>query len=203
MKSNSLRRALLQQCTRVPRHRLIPPQNLSFHSSPFAIFDEFNRVVDEAFGNRASLARWVGEEHRPRIISQPRLDLRENPDNTITAIFELPGLRKEDVSIELHDGLLTIRGEHSSASSASDVAEKNRTSQSSTTPSSSTEATQESGNARTPTYIVRERQYGGFSRSIHIPKGTDPKSIKASVENGILTVTFPRAKSEAKRIEVS
>lgn len=99
---------------------------------------------------------------------------------------------------------MTIRGEYSSTSGAPDATEWDGTSQSPTLPSS-TEVAQESGNTRAPTYIVRERHHGGFSRSIPVPEGTNPDSIKASVENGVLTVTFPKAKGEEapKRIEVS
>ena len=148
---------------------------------------------------------FTGNVDKLRIYAVPdRLDLRENPDNTITAVFELPGLRKEDVSIELHGKFLTIRGGRSLNSDTSDAAAQDGTSQS-PTESLSAGATQASGNTRGPTYIVQERHYGSFSRSIPVPEGTDPGSVKASVEDGILTVTFPKAKPEdaPKRIEVS
>lgn len=60
----------------------------------------------------------------------------------MTATFELPGLKKEDVNIEVLDGVLTVSGESKQ--------ESNR---------------EESG------YSVRERSFGKFSRSLQLPKG--------------------------------
>ena len=118
-----------------------------------------------------------------------RLDLHEDKDkNLVTATFELPGLAKENVNIDLTDNVLTISGE-STISSERD----------------------EKG------YAVRERRYGKFSRSLPVPQGIkvspvgfpipcgnrliltnaeQPEDIKASMENGVLTVTFPRTTPE-------
>ena len=72
-----------------------------------------------------------------------RLDLHEDKDkNLVTATFELPGLAKENVNIDLTDNVLTISGE-STISSERD----------------------EKG------YAVRERRYGKFSRSLPVPQG--------------------------------
>lgn len=71
------------------------------------------------------------------------MDVHEDAEkNTVTATFELPGLKKEDVRIEAQNDVLTISGE-SKISSERD----------------------EDG------YAVRERRYGKFSRSIPLPKG--------------------------------
>ncbi len=71
------------------------------------------------------------------------MDVHEdNIQNTVTATFELPGLKKENVSIDVHNNLLTISGESKI----------------------STEH-EESG------YAVRERRFGKFSRSVPLPDG--------------------------------
>jgi HSP20 family protein len=73
-----------------------------------------------------------------------RMDLRENADgNTVTATFDLPGLKKEDVQIDIHNGLLTVSGEL--GGSTSEKAEGG--------------------------YAVRERRCGKFSRSLRLPQG--------------------------------
>jgi HSP20 family protein len=73
------------------------------------------------------------------------MDLKENSDGrTVSAIFELPGLRKEDVSIDVHNSLLTVSGE----SGGSTVTEE-----------------EERG------YVVRERRAGKFSRTVRLPQG--------------------------------
>jgi len=71
------------------------------------------------------------------------MDLHENNEaNTVTATFELPGLKSHDVAIEVHQGRLTVSGE-----------------------SSKTESREENG------YAVRERRHGKFSRTIRLPVG--------------------------------
>lgn len=106
-----------------------------------------------------------------------RLDLHEGPDNTVVASFELPGLKKEDVSIELHNNQLTISGEAKATSSTS----------------SSEGAQGESPSAK---YFVRERRFGSFSRTVQLPEGTQPESVKATVADGVLTVTYPKSTPE-------
>ena len=71
------------------------------------------------------------------------MDLHEDAQhNLVTATFELPGLNKENVSIDVHNGVLTVLGESK--------AEENRN---------------EDG------YAVRERRFGKFSRSLPLPQG--------------------------------
>ena len=71
------------------------------------------------------------------------MDVHEDAKSkTVTATFELPGLKKEDVNIDVHNNVLTISGE-SKISSERD----------------------ENG------YAVRERRYGRFERSIPLPEG--------------------------------
>lgn len=71
------------------------------------------------------------------------MDLHENADNnTVTATFELPGMKKEDVRIDVHNGHLSISGE-----TAADSEKK------------------EEG------YAVRERRFGKFARTLKLPQG--------------------------------
>ncbi|KAK0470271.1 HSP20-like chaperone [Desarmillaria tabescens] len=105
-----------------------------------------------------------------------RMDLHEDSaKNIVTATFELPGLKKEDVQIDVHDGRLTISGE----SKISLEHEENG-------------------------YAVRERKFGKFSRTLRLPQGVK-EEIKASLDNGVLTVTFPKASPETapKKITIS
>ncbi|KAH6910299.1 small heat shock protein [Coprinopsis sp. MPI-PUGE-AT-0042] len=135
-------------------------------------FYDFDRLLDEAFS-----------APRPRPINQggqiqrrneagdgavrhfkPSMDLHEdNEKNIVTATFELPGLKKEDVSIDLHNGRLTVSAESKQSS------EHN-----------------ENG------YAVRERKYGKFSRTLQLPSGLQEDDIKAAMDNGVLSITFPK-----------
>ena len=97
-------------------------------------------------------------------------------NNLITATFELPGLKKEDVTIDLQNNRLVVSGE-----------------------ANFSEQKEENG------YVVKERRSGKFSRAVPIPKGTKPEDIKASMEHGVLTVTYPKSSPEeqARRITIS
>ncbi|TFK69561.1 HSP20-like chaperone [Pluteus cervinus] len=96
------------------------------------------------------------------------MDLHENTEsNLVTATFELPGLKKEDVQIDVHNGRLSVSAESKISSEH-----------------------EEKG------YAVRERRYGKVSRTLQLPQGVKDEEIKASMENGVLTVTFPKSAPE-------
>src|SRR5436305_12109332 len=93
----------------------------------------------------------------------PALDLYQNSDNVV-AVVELPGMRREDIEISLHDGTLTISGERKRESSSnSDEAERT------------------------------ERYIGTFRRTIALPTRVDANKVSAKYRDGILTVTLPKA----------
>ena len=104
----------------------------------------------------------------------PALDLYQSNDNLI-AVVELPGMRKEDIEISLHDGTLTISGEHKRESSSNgEKAERT------------------------------ERYVGTFRRSIALPTRVDANKVSATYRDGILTVTLPKAEEvKPKQIQVS
>jgi HSP20 family protein len=104
----------------------------------------------------------------------PALDLYENKDNLVVTA-ELPGLKKEDIDISLHEDNLVIAGERK-------------------------EETQYSENETQRA----ERFYGRFQRTIALPKKVDVGAIKAAYKDGILTVTLPKApEAKPRQIEVS
>ena len=77
------------------------------------------------------------------------MDLHENADsNTVTATFELPGLSKENIQIDIHNDRLNISGESQISSEH-----------------------EESG------YAVRERRYGKFARTLQLPRGVMVRKI--------------------------
>ena len=103
----------------------------------------------------------------------PALDLYQNNDNLI-AVVELPGMRKEDIEISLHDGMLTIGGERKSETREGDKAERT------------------------------ERYIGKFRRSITLPTRVDANKVRATYKDGILTITLPKAEeAKPKQIQVN
>jgi len=102
---------------------------------------------------------------------RPKMDLHENHQtNTVTATFELPGMKKKDIHISLRDGRLIVSGESRL----------------------STEHEQDG-------YTLRERQFGKFVRTLHVPKDAKEENVTASMEDGVLTVTFPKSTPEGVR----
>ena len=103
----------------------------------------------------------------------PALDLYQSADNLI-AVIELPGMRKEEIEISLHDGTLTISGERKRGSNNGEKSERT------------------------------ERYVGTFRRSITLPARVDASKVTATYRDGILTVTLPKAEeAKPKQIQVS
>jgi HSP20 family protein len=128
--------------------------------------DELNSLFDLPF---------LSNFNRQDLFSgwSPALDLYQNNDNVV-AVLELPGMRKQDIEISLHDGMLTIAGERKSSSSNGEKAERT------------------------------ERYVGSFRRSISLPARVDSNKVSAIYRDGILTVTLPKAEeAKPKRIEVA
>ncbi|KAG2063266.1 HSP20-like chaperone [Suillus decipiens] len=133
-------------------------------------FAEFDKLFDDAFNarfNRDCSPTVDGNTaltHR-RDRAFPKMDLHENAEaKRVTATFELPGVRQEDVNVEVHGNRLTISGE-----------------------------SKRSENYNKGSYVVEERSFGKFSRTLQIPQGINVEDVHAKMENGVLTVCFPKA----------
>jgi len=104
---------------------------------------------------------------------EPAVDITER-DDALVLTAELPGMSRDDITVELENNVLTIRGEKK-------------------------EERKEEGEER----YVYERRYGSFSRSFTLPRSVDPDRISARYDRGVLTVTMPKApEGKGKRIEV-
>ncbi|KAI0755771.1 HSP20-like chaperone [Fomes fomentarius] len=117
--------------------------------------------------DEAFSARTSGTNATQRLL-RPRMDVHEDKDkNLVTTTFDLPWLSKENVQIDIRDDVLTVSGESTISSEHNEQG-----------------------------YAVRERRFGKFSRSLPVPQGIKPEDIKASMENGVLTVAFLRTTPE-------
>lgn len=105
-------------------------------------------------------------QDRPRAFA-PAIDVTEN-DAQYAITVELPGGTKDDVQVELHDGVLTIHGEKKNE--REEKKEQRR-------------------------YV--ERTYGSFSRSFRLPGNADAERLHASFKDGVLTIAVPKVE-EAK-----
>ncbi|KAF8480349.1 small heat shock protein [Russula ochroleuca] len=140
-------------------------------------------LFNDTFSGIAALDRFFDDAFHPRALRRvqdsdkfrPRMDVHHDKDtNNITVTFELPGLQKEDVSIDVHNNVLTVSGEGNASSERS-----------------------EGG------YVIRERRYGKFAKGLSLPQGVKNEDIKASMANGVLSIAFPRSTPEAEPKKVT
>jgi HSP20 family protein len=103
----------------------------------------------------------------------PALDIYQTPSDVVVKAT-LPGLKPEDVTIDISGEMLTIKGE--------------------------TKAEQE---IKKEDYLYQERRYGAFSRSVILPSGLKTEKSEATMEDGVLTLTIPKAEEvKPKAIKV-
>lgn len=131
-----------------------------------------DRVLDDLW--RSS---WQQPEHvatdTARPLLRPAMDVAENEDQ-ITVQVDLPGLRADDVTVEVEGDLLTISGERGE---------------------------QRAGEQEQITH--RERRYGAFKRSLRLGDQIDAENVAATFENGVLTLVLPKKpEAQPKRITV-
>ncbi|MBV9126682.1 MAG: Hsp20/alpha crystallin family protein [Verrucomicrobia bacterium] len=105
---------------------------------------------------------------------QPAVDLYHDKDSVLVRA-ELPGMNKEDIHVSLHEDVLTLSGERRQEKSHN-----------------------EKGNLRS------ERYFGKFERRFTLPVRVDSRRVAASYEDGVLTVTLPKAEeAKPRQIEVN
>ncbi|MBF8284234.1 MAG: molecular chaperone (small heat shock protein) [Anaerolineales bacterium] len=95
------------------------------------------------------------------------LDVQTEKDEYVLRA-NVPGLKPEDLHVEVVDNTVTIRGE---------IKEESKTEQ--------------------DNFLLQERRYGQFSRSVTLPTPLDPGKAEATIENGVLVLRLPKAE-EAK-----
>lgn len=103
----------------------------------------------------------------------PAVDVEEN-EREIVLHAELPGMKKEEIDIQLSGDTLTLRGERKRESST-----------------------------RSEHYHRLERQYGAWQRIFQIETPVEAQQVAASYENGVLTIRLPKqAAAQSRQIEI-
>jgi HSP20 family protein len=127
---------------------------------PFAELGElrsrFDRMFDELVEGRERA--WI-----------PAIDVVRDNDNIIVRA-DVPGIKPEEVKIEIADDILTVSGQH-----------------------------EERKEEKDKHFLRRERRYGSFSRSLALPAGVEAKKIKAKTRDGVVEVTIPLPKEAEKQ----
>lgn len=125
----------------------------------------FNNWMDDLFSEFLN----TNFERIPSNGIYPKVDIEEN-ENSYVFKAELPGVKKEDVSIEINNRVLTISGEKKEV-----IEEKGRN-------------------------IFRKESYSGsFSRSFTLPDNVSQDDADAKYENGILVLSIPKSSDKSRK----
>ncbi|KAL7613939.1 hypothetical protein Lser_V15G05546 [Lactuca serriola] len=141
------------------------------------VFDPFSLDIWDPFQGFSSVLNNLPESSRETAaITNARIDWKETPEAHVFKA-DIPGLKKEEVKVEVEEGrVLQISGERSK-----EHEEKN------------------------DKWHRVERSSGKFLRRFRLPENAKMEEVKASMENGVLTVTVPKAeekKPEVKSIDI-
>jgi HSP20 family protein len=140
-----------------------------FRDEPF-FAEGLLRDWDLPFGRLSRRLEEVGR--RAAAPLSPAVDLSED-EKSYVVTAELPGVGKDDVTVELHEDVLTIRGEKKS----------------------------EREEKKDRSHWV-ERSYGSFARSFTLPPTAQAEELKASFKDGVLRIEIPK-KEAAKPRQIS
>ena len=99
------------------------------------------------------------------ISGMPAIDMYQTNDEVVVKAA-LPGLKVDDVQISVTADVLTLRGEF-----------------------------RQENEKKEATWHIREQRYGSFERSVMLPTDVQTEKAKADFENGVLTITLPKAEA--------
>jgi len=139
--------------------------------SPFRRLSNLREEIDRLF--ESPMAELTQASHQFLNGWMPAVDVHEDEDN-LHLKAELPGMKKDDIKISIHEGVLTLSGERKLDEKYKD-AEVYRS----------------------------ERCLGRFQRTLTLPTMVNPEKVKATYRDGVLTVLLPKAEeSKPKHIEI-
>lgn len=140
------------------------PVGRLFNASPFTMMREFANEMDRVFrGNGPATGSHIWA---------PSMDVQQSNGNLVVSA-ELPGLKKEDVKVDVTDDTLTIQGERRHEHKEDHEG-----------------------------YHLSERNYGRFYRAIPLPEGAKTDQVKAELKDGVLKVSIPAAEATKRSRQV-
>ena len=163
------------------RFTLQVPRHYHHHASahPLSLRQIMDRLVEHTFvpasgpvGQDAFVPA-PGPVAKTGSVGGPALNAYGEGDQVVVEA-QLPGMQREDIDVQIEQGVLTIQGETKAA---------------------------EDGTARN--YLIREHQMGPFTRSLRLPESVDADAVQATYADGVLRLTLPRAeRTKAHRIQI-
>ena len=141
---------------------------------PFSVWRQMTSELDRLFGDWPSFPTSFRVAALPEAAAwSPKIDMFERANRFVTRV-DLPGMKKEDVSVEVTDGYLTLSGERKR-----EIEEKK------------------------DDFYRSEREYGSFYRAVPLPEGVKIEDVKATFADGVLEVSIPLpVRAEAKAVKV-
>jgi HSP20 family protein len=136
--------------------------------TPYNPFRDIREIENRLFGSRA-----LSEMEESVATFTPKVNTREG-EFAYHVDVDLPGVKKEDIKVDVKENVLTISGERHSK-----------------------EETKEKD------YYRMESSFGKFSRSFTLPDNADVENIEASSDNGVLEVVIPKMASKASVKSIS
>lgn len=106
--------------------------------------------------------------------SLPSIDIYSKDDKNMVVEMQAPGFDAEDIELNVRNGVLEVKGEKSEKDEEKDGKKS---------------------------YVVRERN-ASFARRVVLPEGADADNISAELDKGLLRITVPVIRPEAKRIQI-
>ena len=149
----------------VPRDRWEPAW-----VSPATMLNDMDRLFDD-FRSEWANTFMVPRDWPTNMIRSPLIDLADKGKEYLVRA-ELPGIKKEDLNIELTENSVVISGEMKA---------------------------EENDDDKDKGYIRRERRYASFYRSLPLPENIVTEKADAELKNGVLTVTLPKAASPSRK----
>lgn len=143
---------------------------------PFSLLRQMTSEFEEFFPE--SFSRWPFFRAMPSFEKAawfPQIDVFER-DNRLVTKIDLPGLKKEDVKVEITDGNLVISGERKSE--AEEQKEE---------------------------FYRCEREFGSFYRAVPLPEGARAEDVTATFVDGVLEVSVPvpvKAAQQVQKVEI-
>jgi HSP20 family protein len=148
---------------------------------PFSIMRRFGEDIDRMFANFGMgpsffpTNLWQSGREAMMAAWTPRIEMTERDDGKLVISADLPGVKKEDLNVQVTEDAVTIEGERRQ--------ERTR---------------EERG------LYQSERSYGSFYRAIPLPEGVEPESASAEFKDGVLQIEIsaPERKSRTHRLEI-
>ena len=130
---------------------------------PFYSMDDMFKGLPALFGHVSPFSGYANTDWSPSV------DISESGEEYLIRAA-LPAVKKEDVSVTVEDGMLTLSGERR-------------------------QKDEQNGEK----FHKVESFYGNFSRAFALPEGIDAAAIRAESKDGVLTIHVPKTKAEAKK----